>query len=110
MKLIDRARPHILGSRFLPRGEVFDVPDDLAKRLLSRHDTLRVIGPSPESAEPVIFGNDRSRFGRLDLDLVTSSTDAVQTMPFNKGHGWWVWQGKKYRKTQLPAEALALLE
>lgn len=78
----------IVNGRSVKDGEPFEVPDDVGEALRKRYTMLERLTGTEEVPDE------------------TSDPSG----PAKLGAGWWAWQGKKYRKAQLPAEALALIE
>ena len=106
---------------FKKPGEVFEVYDKDVDKYVNRYGCELVDNPRLPKPKP----KPKPRTG-IDvaevLDKIDISPDEVDelraeiadlpevTPPVQSSPGWWSYEGKKYRKAKLPAEALALLE
>ena len=101
---------------FTPPGEVFETTDDCVQYLISEYGCEVVSEDEPPlklEFHPIVKAID-------DAYEHTDTTDEVEEAeaddieapapPIKRKAGWYEWEGKKYRKNKLPAEAAALLE
>ena len=106
---------------FTPPGDVFETTDDCVQYLIDTYG-CELVGdyippPEPEPAADVVEAYETtSTEDEVDeVEDVEPGAPAAQyveviDLPIKGKAGWYEWEGKKYRKNNLPAEASALLE
>jgi hypothetical protein len=119
-----KLRHATMSFNFKKPGETFEVDADEVDKLIDRYGCELVEGPfdrkeflkevaeSKPEAKPKI--KKIKDLDVTDTGEVTEGTDKeiyeVMMRPIETSPGWWLYDGKKYRKAKLPAEAAALLE
>lgn len=93
---------------FTPPGQPFTTNEDDVQYLIETYGCELVTDepPAPVSA-PVAAPVANVIVTTADKNLLDIKLDEP---PVNVGYGWWAWQGEKFRRADLPAEAAELLE
>lgn len=96
---------------FTPPGEVFETTPECVNRLVNVYG-CEVVGESPRpkakpKPPPEITVEVKIEGAEEAIEKIKELNDAI---PIQTSPGWWLYDGKKYRRAKLPAEAAALLE
>ena len=102
---------------FTPPGEVFETTSDCVEYLVKTYG-CEVVGESPKpkakpKPPPKITIEVEVEGAKEAAEKIKKLVDALPdppAAPVETSPGWWLWEGKKYRKNKLPAKAAALLE
>ena len=114
---------------FTPPGEVFETTDDCVEYLVKTYGCEVVSEDEPPlklEFDPIVkaiddayeFTDTEDEVDEVkadDIEYIEDAAPAAQyvkviNLPIKRKAGWYEWEGKKYRKNNLPAEAAALLE
>ena len=99
---------------FKKPGEPFEVPDEDADKLISRYG-CEVVGANPWMPKPSAPKTSPETKPLLEpvtaeVPVIPEETSPDMIPPVETSPGWWLYEGKKYRRKNLPPAAAALLE
>jgi hypothetical protein len=94
-------------------GETFEVYDKDVNKYVNRYGCELVELGLVITDDPAVIAENREKIIEdlsLGADEVTDVRVNDIAVPIQTSPGWWLYEGKKYRKAKLPAAGAALLE
>lgn len=98
-----------MSFNFVKPGEPFEVPDEDASKLVERYG-CEVVGEPAHASDVAIKIEGGGELIKKMKEVVDEPLFVEAEVPVETSPGWWLYDGKKMRKSKLPPEALALLE